>query len=117
MLAVYMTCITRSPDAPINALLLSVDLWSLASLTECFKVLKSDLMLSFWSLSWFTSLSLSEEVGVRTISPEDVASEGSCNCCIDWVQQVNECEREVNEWAHAECCALPSSASCPWEHW
>ena len=73
-------------------------------------------MFFFRCFCGFACLGFLEEVGVRTISPENVAAEPACDRRVERVDEVDECEREVCERAHAERCALPCAACCPREH-
>ena len=70
----------------------------------------------FGSTGGLAGLGLAEQVGVGTVSPEDVAAEHGGDIGIDGVEQVDERIREEHQRAHAENTSLVSAAAGPGEH-
>ena len=102
--------------AALNLTALCLCLGSLADSAALFELLESIGVSFFGSAGGLAGLGLAEEGGVGTVSPEDVAAEGSGDGGIDRVEQVDECEREVNERAHAKDAHLIGAAAGPREH-
>lgn len=96
--------------------ILCVDLRCFTCSAERFQVLDRQFMLFFGCFCRFACFGFLEEVSVRTISPEDITSRPASDRCVERVEQVDECKREIHERVHAESRALPCAACRPREH-